>query len=421
MRRLYLQIYLGFLAILVAVTLVAGALFRLAGPGMLGQERQAQGFVRLLARDLPPADAPAAEQDAALDRLARELGVHATLWGPGHELLGNHGRDLPPPPRRAQGRLTYRSLRSPALGFALGDGRWLTLSQPHEHRGAPYGLLALLAFAGLLAIGAWPLSRRIAGRLERLRAGVEAFGTGDLAARAPVEGRDEVADVARSFNRAAERVETLVAAQRRVLASASHELRSPLARLRLAVDLMGEQVGEKLRREAESDIEELDELIEDLLLTGRLDARSELGDVDLSSLAERECARAGAALEAAAVTITGDARALRRMLRNLLENARRHAGDAQVVVQLERLPDAARIRVLDRGPGVPESERVRIFEPFYRPANHDEGRDGGVGLGLALVREIARAHGGEAACRPREGGGSIFEVTLAAGVAPEPS
>ncbi|MBM4337833.1 MAG: sensor histidine kinase, partial [Deltaproteobacteria bacterium] len=114
-----------------------------------------------------------------------------------------------------------------------------------------------------------------------------------------------------------------------------------------------------------------------------------------------------------AVTLVGDRALLRRLMRNLLENAHRHAGGAEVEIEVAKLgPGRARIRVSDRGPGVPESERERIFEPFHRRAGAAERRDGGFGLGLALVRQIARHHGGEARCRPREGGGTVFEADL---------
>jgi signal transduction histidine kinase len=104
---------------------------------------------------------------------------------------------------------------------------------------------------------------------------------------------------------------------------------------------------------------------------------------------------------------------LHRLVRNLLENARRHGGGADVEAHVERAGTSARLRVADRGPGVLEAERERIFEPFYRrPGASETGAS--YGLGLALVRQIARAHGGDAQCLPREGGGTVFEVMLGA-------
>jgi signal transduction histidine kinase len=230
--------------------------------------------------------------------------------------------------------------------------------------------------------------------------------------RAPVEGQDEVADLARSFNRAAERIQGLVEAQRRQLAFASHELRSPLARLRLALEMMSGAAA--VRAGAERDVAELDTLIGELLEASRLEAvgageRAEV--VDLLGLVAEEAARGAASVAGEPVELRGDARLLRRLVRNLLDNARRHAAGTEVTARVERLPAGARLLVADRGPGVPEGERERIFEPFYRPPGAPE-TGSGYGLGLALVRQIARAHGGDAHCLLREGGGTEFEVLL---------
>ncbi len=131
-------------------------------------------------------------------------------------------------------------------------------------------------------------------------------------------------------------------------------------------------------------------------------------------LAAEECARAGAELDLAPGTgelvVQGVARLLRRVVRNLLENARRY-GDGDVQVQVAFEGSSAMLRVLDRGPGVPANQRERIFEPFYRLPGASE-RDGGVGLGLALVKSITQRHGGSVRCEAREGGGAAFVVAL---------
>jgi signal transduction histidine kinase len=132
--------------------------------------------------------------------------------------------------------------------------------------------------------------------------------------------------------------------------------------------------------------------------------------VDLLALLAEEGARTGAEVYGESVRIQGDARLLRRMLRNLLENARRYGAESPVEARVRGVAEAGvRLRVADRGPGVPEAERERIFQPFYRPPG---SREGGAGLGLALVRRIARHYGGDVRCFDRPGGGSCFEVTL---------
>jgi signal transduction histidine kinase len=261
---------------------------------------------------------------------------------------------------------------------------------------------------------------------------VRRFGEGELATRVAVGGRDELAELATSFNRTAERLQRLVEAQRRVLASASHELRSPLARLRMALELSRDDPAAARARldEAVAEVAELDALVEELLLAGRLEVQEGAPGseaVALDALAAEEAARTGAAARTTPTVVTGDGRVLRVLLRNLLENARRHGGGA-VEVEVSPLPDrpgGAVVRVSDRGPGVPEGERERIFEPFYRPPGHAEGHDGGVGLGLYLARRIAERHGGGIRCLPRDGGGTVFEVVLhagpVAGVAPAPA
>ena len=261
-----------------------------------------------------------------------------------------------------------------------------------------------------VAVAAWPISRRIPRRLGRLKEGVEALGAGDLTSRVPVEGKDEVALLAASFNGAAAQIEGLVGAQRRLLANASHELRTPLARLRVAAELLeGEP---RAKEEVARSVGELDTLVEEILLASRLEAGAPEGpceDVDVTALAAEECARAGATLSGEVIAVRGSPRLLRRMLRNLLENARRHGGGGLAEVEVRRRERGGEVDVLDRGPGVPPELSERIFEPFFRLPG---SADGGAGLGLSIARQVARRHGGDVTCLPREGGGSLFRVTL---------
>ena len=224
-----------------------------------------------------------------------------------------------------------------------------------------------------------------------------------------VEGRDEIAAVAQSFNAAAQRIEALVGAHKTLLANASHELRSPLARLRLAIEMRNEV-------EMERSFGELDGLIDEILLASRLDhaerpTRSE--PVDLLALAAEEAARSAAILDGQPATLTGDPVLLRRLLRNLLENAVRH-GAPPVELDVATAPDGSiHLAVHDHGGGIAEAERARVFEPFYRPAGIGESA-GSWGLGLSLVKQIAERHGGSVRCVAREGGGTSFIVSLRA-------
>jgi signal transduction histidine kinase len=292
----------------------------------------------------------------------------------------------------------------PATFVRLGDGRLLVSNVPIGYPNplsAFHALLLILTVA--IVVGAFPFVRQITRRLERLQRGVESLGAGDFAARVKVEGRDEVARLAAAFNRSAGQIEQLVGAHKSLLANASHELRTPLARIRLALELSTQSVDPGRRAGLEQDIAELDGLVDEILLASRLDTVSKSlvkEDVDLLALTAEECARFdGVHLEGAAVIVRGDARLLRRLVRNLLENARCH-GAPPTQVRVARAGTDATLTVWDNGSGVPPAEFEKVFQPFYRPKQSNAG---GTGLGLALVSQIARLHGGEARCQLMDG------------------
>jgi signal transduction histidine kinase len=329
-----------------------------------------------------------------------------------------------------QGMVRPNRVRGQGIEFdvPLNDGRTITVQLPPRPRPPagegrfwpPRGQTGFFWMLGIVAIavalGSYPVVRRLTLRLEGLRRGVERWGEGDLSVRVPVQGHDEVAFLALRFNHAAERVESLLKANKSLLANASHELRSPLARIRMGLELMDPEPSPRSREEITRNIAELDQLVDEILLASRLDTReADIGTfeaVDLTGLAAEESARAGAELEAtqSQLVVDGVAKLLRRALRNLLENARRYSS-GPVTVSVERSGARAVVRVCDRGPGVPAAERERIFEPFYRLRGASE-REGGVGLGLALVRSIAQRHHGTAHCEENPGGGACFVLSL---------
>src|SRR5712691_5986601 len=411
MRRLYLQVYLTIVASLVLVVLTAGLLWHFfAGFGPFGQQFEVAGEV--IAELVPAANAPAAAQQQAIDRLAERLGADLALFSRTNEPLAAAGQPLPAPSRDGRSGGWMRTPVGPAVSIPLPDGRRLVARLPPRQRPSALMLAAFLgAIALAVAIGARPVVRRLTGRLERLQHGVESLGAGDLAARVKVEGRDEVARLAHSFNQAAARIESLVDAHKVLLANASHELRTPLTRIRLGLELVEAQPERKA--ELARDIAELDQLVDEVLLASRLDAIDRLDvreDVDLAALAAEECARYDdCCVEGKPVTVRGDPLLLRRMIRNLLENAHLH-GAPPVAVTVERKDDRALLSVSDAGPLIAENARERLFAMFYRIP----GRTGakGTGLGLALVRQIARRHGGDVTYNPERG--SCFTVALPA-------
>ena len=416
MPKLYLRIYLAVLASLAAFALASGFLWRQLGDaGPAGHAFEVAGT--LAQNVLPPAGAPPSEQQAALDKLAANLRADVALFAADRTRLAAVGDSLPAPDTgRDRGGWLHPWAGPPAGAIHLPDGRWLVARVPRDRRHPGVGLFFMLALIALaVGVGAYPVVRRLTARLERLQAGVESLGAGDLSARVKVEGNDEVAQLARSFNRAAGRIEELVGAHKSLLANASHELRTPLARIRMAVELMKENADPRRKRGLEEDIMELDALIDEILIASRLDAvkgREADEEVDLLALASEECARYEEAdLAGQPVTVRGDPRLLRRMIRNLLENARRH-GAPPIDVRVSRAEGGAELRVSDHGPGIPDAEREDMFRPFYRFT--DGGERAGAGLGLALVRQIARRHGGDARYLGREQSGGSFIVTLEA-------
>ncbi|MEO7855202.1 MAG: HAMP domain-containing sensor histidine kinase [Rubrivivax sp.] len=457
MRSLYLRIYLTVLAALALFALLSGWLVQSHFEG----EREAMrsvlnertvAWAELLQRSLPAADTAPAEQVAALNDWSSRLRIPLALDdAQGRRIAASPSferREAEMSPRRAQaiplvdGRTLWlmrgaaRQQRAAGPGMADGDPNDAAPRRPRAAHAAPWwtlpmlpgaaglALLLLVIFAAIAA-GAWPVVRRLTRRLEDLKRGVEAFGAGALHQRVAEDGRDEVAALGASFNRAAARIEALLGSHRSLLANASHELRSPLARLKMAVSLLDEAPPaqrEQLKHEIHTNIGELDALVEEVLMASRLDARSANDPpptqrIELLSLTAEEAAGRShgqaANVEGEQVVVLGDERLLRRALRNLLDNARRYGGET-VEVHVGRGADGqAEVSVCDRGPGVPEAHRERIFEAFFRLPGHAE-QAGGVGLGLALVRQIAAHHGGGVRCEPRDGGGSCFRLRLPA-------
>jgi signal transduction histidine kinase len=405
--HLYFSFYVALLIILFLFSIAVMQVWSRAGGPL---ERSNVTLAKVMQNVLAPPDAPPEEQQAALARVAAGMNAHMTLYTRDWRPLAVVGEQIPARHWRRQG-----VTGPPPESFVrLPDGRKLLSSEPLGFT-RPKAMLhnALMLLALGIGIAAFPLVRHLTKRLERLQQGVESLGAGDLSTRVKVEGRDEVARLATSFNRAADQIEQLVGAHKTLLANASHELRTPLARIRLALELIKDGVDPKRRAGLEQDIAELNHLLDEILLASRLGAiqeNSESEELDLLALAAEECARYDeAVLDGESAVLQGDPRLLRRLLRNLLENAHRH-GVPPAHVQIACANGQAVLRVWDQGPGVPDSEFERVFEPFFRRRGTLD--NSGAGLGLALVRQIARRHGGEARCVLMKDGRSCFEVTL---------
>jgi signal transduction histidine kinase len=390
---LYLRIWLAVVVTVAVLSIAFGWLWRLNAEQQLAQAPEREVIIRNAAGDIIGQDRTRPSRDPV-----RGLEFQVDMLD-GSQLIVQL-----PPRRRGEG---------PPPGGPRGPG-----AVPAFARG-PQGFLWMLAIVAIaVAVGSYPIIRRLTQRLEDLRANVDRWGQGDLSVRMSESGSDEVAVLAQRFNQSAERIDQLLKANKSLLANASHELRSPLARIRMSLELMGADAPKAFQDEIRRNVAELDQLVDEILLASRLDAReADMGTVevvDLTGLVAEECARAGAELvpseDARPVIVDGVAKLLRRAVRNLLENARRYSpGDVRVA--LRREGNDAVLSVSDHGPGVPAEERERIFEPFYRLAGASE-RHGGVGLGLALVRSIALRHHGTARCSEAEGGGAMFTLRI---------
>ena len=262
--------------------------------------------------------------------------------------------------------------------------------------------------------------------VRQLQHAVERFGRGDLSARAKPRRRDELGDLGRTFDRMADRIQTLVDAEHRLLLDISHELRSPLARLRVAVELArsGQNREQQLDR-IDKEAERLNSLVGGLLQVTRAEGdpaalRREPVRLDrlLEELVADASIEAGAGggevhlVSAQPVTVPGDAELLRRAIENVIRNAIRHAPAATAVeASLEAADGRAVVRIRDYGPGVPEEALPRIFDAFYRVETDRDRASGGAGLGLSIARRAVELHKG--AIRAWNAGpGLLVEIDL---------
>ena len=302
------------------------------------------------------------------------------------------------------------------IGVRQADGTWLVV-QPQPSFGLNAGeQLVLLWFAlSALAVAplAWILARRLSAPIRVLAEAAERLGRDPQAPSLTLKGTSEIAVAAAAFNDMQDRLRRYVEDRTAMVAAVAHDLRTPLTRLRFRI----EGVPDDQRAKMASDIEQMEEMISATLAFVRDASRpAERTRLELSSLLESLCdemAETGAATEVESgekVILEGDPMALRRLFSNLLENAVKFGGRARTRVFREEAN--AVVEIEDDGPGIPPQDTEKVFEPFYRREPSRSRQTGGIGLGLAVVRSIARGHGGDVALVNRSGGGLTARVQL---------
>jgi two-component system, OmpR family, sensor kinase len=427
-RRLYLRLYLAFLGVLLAVVLVVAGIAFLTGRPFFALNRGGPRFAAHLARMLPPASDPIALQRAA-EEIHEELGMDLTLIGPGGVVLAAAGRpiELPEFPatdevRRGGAWVAPGIVAAPARGAVLLAR--LPLPEGAARRAVSRAALLLLGALAVSLALVYPLSRSITRPLEKLTAVVEEYGRGDLSRRSGLSGEDEVGRLARSFDEMADRIQAARRSEKELLANVSHELRTPLARMKVAMELIDAPdpgVRKRLSTIGE-EVDELDRLIGDVLTASRLDLAAlplRKVHIDVEALIDRSRQRVlaldpGLRVDARVepgLSVEADDGLLSRAMDNLLDNARKYGNGSAIEVSAARDGAQAVLAVRDRGPGIPEKDLGRVFEPFFR-GEGAPARAAGFGLGLALASRVAEAHGGAARAQNAEGGGARIELRL---------
>jgi two-component system osmolarity sensor histidine kinase EnvZ len=292
----------------------------------------------------------------------------------------------------------------------------LAVGLPHDRIGTQpvNAMLISLAAALLTALvaAAW-LARRAVEPLARLEQAAARVGRGEVPDLLPETGPRELATLARRFNAMARQVRDLLAARTTLLAGVSHDLRTPLARMRVALALLEKRPSPKLFLRLEADIEEMDRLIGNVLDLARGLASEAAVEVDLHALLHELAGSDGrVAVACPELRVMAPPLALRRTVGNLVDNARRYGGDGPVDLVAEAWSGELRIGVLDRGPGIPAVQLDAVFEPFHRLDAARNPAIGGAGLGLAIVRQLAQANHWQVDLRPRAGGGLEAWLTL---------
>lgn len=426
-RRLALRLY-GLTAAITIVVMIA--LWVL--PRFVGSPRYLEPQAALVHNMVDRLSLRDADKLAhSMERLGRRLKGSLTLFDPqGHVVRSTVEPPLTGPSVRERKTLATEkwALSWRRIVVRSEDSTMYGVYEPN-YPGTPWAFLLPLGAGVLLVVFGATLwfTRRLVRPLDTLATAARRFGEGDIEARAKLVRDDELGDVGRAFDDMAARTSALISAQRQLLADVSHELRTPLARIRVALELAVEDPGaaKDVLADVGSDLDEIDQLIEDILTTARLDAADapvKREPISVGELADRAAARFSARhpgrtlekhVDDSERPIECDPVLLRRALDNLLDNAAKYS-DAAAPVKLDVHPngEAIAFEIVDRGVGMTKEELSRAGTPFWRADTSRARRTGGVGLGLALARRIARAHGGDVLLDSAPGRGTTARLQI---------
>ena len=301
------------------------------------------------------------------------------------------------------------------------SGKWLRVAFNRDRYALEAPLAAIGVFllgAGLTVLTALFMAGRTSRHLYTLADKAREVGQGRDPVRLPETGPLELRQLTAAFNRMAEEVRSLLENRTVLLSGISHDLRTPITRIKLALSML-EGADPDLVARMERDLDEMNRLISDMLAFARALKMEDLAECDLNRLLDDLAAQAGRLgpvlweSGAPCPARVGEA-ALRRVVGNLLENARRYGSGEPVTLTLARVGGEMRIGVLDRGPGIPAEQREAVFRPFYRLEQSRSREEGGSGLGLAIVRQLVDAYGWRIELSDREGGGLKAELVIPA-------
>jgi signal transduction histidine kinase len=339
------------------------------------------------------------------------------IFGGSHYLLDAHGIDLvtetnrswmlPAPPEvksrvRAHGRWTIADRSADAQFWFAAEGQ---LGRPHIWTFLPYYFLVI----GATSVLCWLASVGVVSPIRRIAATIALFGQGDLTARVRTKRHDEIGQLGRSFNQMAERLERLIVSERRLLGDISHELRSPLARLKFAVKLArtSQDNGAALDR-IERDVDRITSLVADIVEITFIEGGAAVQDTGIVRAGEiidevvRDCSLEaqfrGCSIEVSGKMngeILGSRELLRRAIENVLRNGIRYSPQRSAIrLTITENEREATIEVRDFGPGVPEEALARIFDPFFRVEEARNANGGGSGMGLSIAKRAVQLHHG---------------------------